>query len=115
MSTTHISLLLLLSALSLLQLQANAATEPPYYAEDEELEASIARMVEGDGEDVTGKSSSSSSSTFRRLSAVCADAAVSFRDKARSPELEQVYSDFARDLQQREVSHFLHSKIVPSE
>lgn len=98
---------------SLLLLQVGADTELP--TSDEDLEASIAAMVEGDdGEDITGRSGSSISS-FRRLTTVCTDAAVSFREMAQSIDLKEVYSDFAARYRKKDGRrYFLYDKIVQS-
>lgn len=104
----------LLASFFFLLLQVRAATELP--TADDELEASIAAMVEGDGEDTTGRSGSSGSSVNRRLKAVCDDARTSFRDMTENSELEEVYSDFVT-LYKKPGSNtrLLYDKIVPSE
>lgn len=69
--------------------------------------------AEGDGEEVTGRSSSSFS-THRRLTLVCDAAIEQFQDLLDLPGLTDVYSNFKKDLQARQHHHFFQEKIVPS-
>ena len=82
--------------------------------EDEELESEIAaQLAEGEGEETTGRSSSSSQS-FKRLEAVCTDARVSFREMAQNPVLQDVYREFSVQYRNRDIKYFMQEKMVPS-
>ena len=89
-----------LQLLSLRQLQSEASETSRF-------------SVEGDGEEVTGRSSSSIS-TFRRFNLACDTSFAHFQDLIGHTDLSGVYQYLEREFKQGR-AHFVHDKIVPSE
>ena len=69
--------------------------------------------VLGEGEEVSGRSSSSFS-TFRRFRLVCDASFAEYQSLLRHEELSDIYRDFKTDLNEKRKEHFFHTKIVPS-
>lgn len=80
---------------------------------ESQLESSHAQLAaEGDGEEVTGRSSSS---TFRRFQLVCGKSITHFQELLDHPQLTDVYSTIKREFVASDgLDHLFHKKIVPS-